>query len=131
MSNFPTIFTTPNLTNAAESAANTETVVATLAGVQTRFPGQNIVLNAWIINTPGAAATAVQLRIRRAGLTGTLVGPNQTYTAAFTAASRSPFTIAAEDQPGEGSFTYVLTYQGTGEGGAASFQAAELQAVLN
>lgn len=131
MSNFPITYTSAVLTNANESAANTETVVATLAGVQTRFPGQNIVLAGWVVVTPGATVTAIQLRLRRASLTGTLIGPNQTLAAGFAASVRAAQDFYGEDQPGEGNFTYVLTYQGTGEGGAASFQAVELIATIS
>ena len=131
MTNLAQNISTTVLTNANESAANTETVVATLAGVLTRFPGQLIVISGTVIFTTGAAATAVQLRIRRGGLAGTLVGPNQAIAGGFTAAVKCTTDILAEDQPGEGSFTYVVTYQGTGEGGAASFQAVELIATTN
>lgn len=131
MPNQTITYSTPVLTNAAESAANTETVVATLAGVQTRFAGQNIVLNGLALITPGAAVTAVQLRIRRNGLTGTLVSPNTTQTGQLSASAKNNFEIACEDQPGEGSFTYVLTFQGTGEGGAATFQWVEFIASMS
>jgi len=123
-------YTTTVLTNANESAANTETVVGTLTTPLSRFPGQLFVIEGWVLVTPGAAVTAAQLRVRRGGLTGTLVGPNQTITA-VTASKVNNFDFFAEDQPGEGQFTYVVTYQGTGEGGAASFQAVELICTVN
>jgi hypothetical protein len=118
------------LTNAAESAANTETVVCTLAGVLSRWPGQLFIIEGWVQITPGAAATAGQVRVRRGGLTGTLIGPNTAVTN-VTAAKVNQLEIFAEDQPGEGQFTYVVTFQGTGEGGAATFQNAEVICTVN
>ena len=131
MTNLAQNLTTTVLTNAAESAANTETVVATIAGVLTRFPGQNIVISGWVLLTPGTTTTAIQLRCRRATLGGTLVGPNQPFFGGVAPSVRGQYDFMAEDQPGEGSFTYVLTYQGTGEGTAATFQAVELIATIN
>lgn len=127
MPNFPQVYTTPVLTNASESAANTETVVATLSGVQTRLPNQNIILRGWVSLTSGAAATAITLRLRRDSLTGTLV-KSLVLAGGFTAAAISELEIDAEDSRGEGSFTYVVTMQGTGEGGAATFGNVELTA---
>lgn len=123
-------YSTPVLTNANESAANTETIVATLSNVQSRWPGQLFVVEAWCFVTPGAAATAGQVRIRRNGLAGPLLGPNTPVTN-VTPAKVNMLDIFAEDQPGEGAFTYVLTFQGTGEGGAASFQNAEVICTVN
>lgn len=123
-------YSTSVLTNAAESAANTETVVATLANVTSRWPGQLFVIEGWCFVTPGAAATAGQVRIRRGGLAGTLLGPNTPVTN-VVAAKVNMLDIFAEDQPGEGQFTYVLTFQGTGEGGAGTFQNAEVVCTVN
>lgn len=130
MTNQTITYSSPNLTNANESAANTETIVGTLAGVLTRFPGQVIRVRADIFATPGATVTNVALRIRRFTLTGTQVG-STVNTSQPTASKINPFAIIVEDSPGEGSFTYVVTFQGTGEGGAASFQSCELTADVN
>lgn len=130
MTNQVITYSNPNLTNANESAANTETIVGTISGVQTRFPGQLLRIRADIFATPGATVTNVALRVRRTVLTGTQVG-STVNTSQPTASKINPFAIIVEDMPGEGSFTYVVTYQGTGEGGAASFQSCELSVDVN
>lgn len=122
MPNFPQIYTTTVLTNAAESAANTETVVATLSNVLTRLPGQKVILRAWVALSPGTTVTDVTLNIRKNSLTGTSVA-SQDYTGGFTASKNGELELDAEDFPGEGQFVYVITMKGTGEGTAATFNA--------
>lgn len=115
-----------------ESAANTETVIVTLNGVTAEFPGQQINLTGSVSVTPGAAATAMTLRIRRGGLAGTLVGGAEAESGDIVAAKQSTLTIFANDngqEPAGG--TYVLTIQGTGEGGAATVAGAYLECRCN
>ena len=132
MPDVPQPYTTATLTNAAESAANTETVVCTLSGVTTRFAGLTIRLSGWVQLTPGTTATSITLRLRRGSLTGTLVGPQTAESGNVVASKISDLTVEAEDAPGEVTgFTYVMTAQGAGEGTACTFQAGTLRALVS
>lgn len=117
---------------ANESAANTETVAITLAQVMSELGNQSVKLHGWIEFTPGAAATAVTLRIRRDGLTGALVQAADVHAGDIVAAKLSALTIDVVDQRGgEFSGPYVLTVQGTGEGGAGTTGQCELSATVS
>lgn len=111
-----------------ESGNNTETVVATLPGVIPEFPGQTVKLSFTSILTLGASSTGGTFRIRRFTLTGTLVGVGMAMPNLATAAGTVDVSGAQDDAPGEGNFTYVLTYQGTGDTGAASVVTSEFLA---
>jgi hypothetical protein len=119
---------TPTLTNSAESANNTETVVATLTGVTPEFPNQVVKLRGWLKCTMGTGTTAGLLRVRKQTLTGTSLGDGTAETILFIASKTSQGTIEVEDTPGEGTFSYVLTYQGTGDTSVTTFLATELSA---
>lgn len=131
MPNLLQSFVTNTLTNTAESANNTETVVATLAGVQTRFPGQTVTLEAWARITTGTGTTAGTLLIRKASLTGTRLSDNNADNQQIAASKVCECSTNATDQPGEGSFTYVVTYQGTGDTAVTNFNAVSLIALLS
>lgn len=122
-------YRTTTLTNAAESANNTETVVCTLSGISTEFDGQNIHLRGWLKLTAGTGTTGGQLRIRRDSLTGTAVGDGTANVIQFIASKVGDSTIEVDD-PSRTLFaaTYVLTYQGAGDTGVGTFTAASLVA---
>lgn len=105
--------------NAAPIAIVTsaEIVVATLPGVVTPYGPQTIKLDGHVMVTSGSTSTAVVCRIRRASLTGTLVG-DQTGQSVITAAAGTNFyEVWGQDNPGDVTgFTYVLTVQDTGGG---------------
>ena len=131
MPSFPGVWSTNAITNANESAANTETVVATLSGLITRYPSQIIILQGWVALTPGTTATSVTTRIRRLGLTGTVAVTGPGNSGDIVASKVSDLSINGSDQPGEVSqFTYVLTAQGAGEGTAFSVQNVWLEAQI-
>lgn len=111
-----------------ESGNNTETVIATLNGVIPETASQVVKLNFSTFLTLGASSVGGTFRIRRAALAGTLVGVAMPVTALATAAGASACSGAQEDTPGEGNFTYVLTYQGTGDTGPASATTSEFTA---
>lgn len=119
---------TSTLTNSAETGNNTETVVATLTNIVPEFPNQVVKLRGWLKATTGTGTTAGLLRIRRGGLTGTSIGEGTAETLAFVASKTTSGAVEAEDTPGEGVFTYVLTHTGTGDTGVANYLAAELTA---
>lgn len=116
------------ITDVPESGNNTETVVATLTGVIPEVASQAIALSADGTIALGASSTGGTFRIRRGGLAGTLVGEASTQTALAAAAGVTSFNVAMEDTPGEGNFTYVLTYQGTGDTGVATVQNSQFRA---
>lgn len=88
-----------------------ETVIATLTGVSTNQPGQTVGLNGQATVTTGGSTTGVTLRIRRDGLSGTVVGETAPDAVFAAAGSTETHEIYAEDT-GAGEFsgrTYVLT----------------------
>lgn len=118
------IGTSTALTNNAESAANTETVIGTVTLGQVGSPGQStVVLFATVTVTPGASIASVRLRWRRGSLTGTAIRDSGAVVVPAPAASLSAYSLLAVDSPAQGdaAVSYVLTYQGASEGGAATF----------
>lgn len=129
MGNRTQSYRTVTLTNAAESANNTETVVCTLAGISTEFDGMTIRFRGWLKATTGTGTTAGLLRIRRDSLTGTSIGEATAETGPFVASKTLDASISADDGPRTlGGATYVMTYQGTGDTSVCTFLAAELSA---
>jgi|SRR5688572_2866812 len=94
----------------------TETVVATLSGVSTSGAGRKIQLKGHAKITTGANTTALNLRIRRDSLTGTVVDESNPVQVEAAAGSTEDHEIPAEDVPTGEIFnaTYVLTAQQTG-----------------
>lgn len=122
-------FRTTTLTNAAESANNTETVVATLNGISTEFDGQTVRLRGWLKATTGTGTTAGLMRIRRDSLTGTVVSEATAETGPFVASKTLDASVSADDASRTlAGATYVLTYQGTGDTAVTNFLATELSA---
>ena len=128
MANRPHFASIPSVSAVPESGNNTETVIATLVGVIPEVASQAIKLSFTAFLTLGASSTGGTFRIRRTNLTGTLVGVAMPVTALATAAGATECSGAQEDVPGEGNFTYVLTYQGAGETGTASVTTSEFTA---
>lgn len=124
-------YETSTLTNAAESANNTETVVATLTNVSVEYPGQTIKLFGRLDFTTGTGTTASALRIRRGGLGGTLVSGAQALSQAVAASKVCQADVSADDVPGDlQGGTYVLTQQGTGDTAVTNYNAARLEAYV-
>lgn len=125
-------YATTTLTNATESAANTETVFATLGGVTCEYSNQTIKLRAWLKCTTPATTTAGLVRIRRTSLTGTVVSEATAENQIFAASKTCMTEVFADDNPGElAGATYVATYVGTGEAAACTFLACKLTADIN
>lgn len=131
MGSRPHIFNVAVTTDVPESAANTETLIATLPNVTSEFPGQSVVLQAWAAITCGTTVTAMTLRIRRDSLTGALVSEANPNAGDVVASKLSTIPITCADPRG-GDFggSYVLTMQGTGEGTAAVAGASSLTAIV-
>jgi hypothetical protein len=126
--NRPHLLSVNTPTGVAESGNNTETVMATMVGVIPEVPSQPIRLRAVGTITLGASSVGGTFRFRRSTLAGTLVGTAKPLTALATAAGLTDFAIEDEDNPGEGNFTYVFTYQGTGDTGVATVTQSEFTA---
>lgn len=88
-----------------------ETVVATLTGVSMQRAGQTIDLYGHVSVTTGTATTSLVLRVRRGGVTGTLIGELETDTLAAAVGSTEDHDIHETETPtGElAGATYVLT----------------------
>lgn len=128
MPNRPHFASIANVGAVPESANNTETVMATLTGVIPEVASQTVKLSFSGFLTLGASSTGGTFRIRRASLAGTLCGVAMPATGLAVAAGVTQCSGAQDDTPGEGNFTYVLTYQGTGDTGVASMTTSEFTA---
>lgn len=114
-----------------ESGANTETLINTLSGVQSEFPGQAVKLSCWAAILTGAATTGMTLRVRRDSLTGAIVNEVNTNQGDIQLARISTLPLECVDpRPEVANGVYVLTFQGAGEGAvstaAASFMSARV-----
>jgi hypothetical protein len=128
----PHVYSTNVVSNANESAANTETVVATLVGVSAEFAQQVVQFIGAVAITPGTTTTAMTVRVRRDSLTGTLVDTADVHTGDVVASKLSVLTFSKTDAPGElAGRTYVVTIQGAGEGTAAAIAAAMVTAIVS
>lgn len=131
MPNRALIYRTTTLTNAAESGNNTETVVATLAGISCEYDGSTIRLHGWIKMTTGTGTTGGILRIRRDSLTGTNVGEQTSETGPFVASKTMDASVDADDPSRTiAGGVYVLTHVGVGDTGVATYLAASLTAEI-
>lgn len=127
----PQIFHAVTIVDVPESAANTETVVATIAGINAEFPGQQVFINASLSVTAGTTATSLTWRIRRATLTGTLVGEAESESGDIVASKLTTINPFAQDAPGEcAGAVYVVTIQGAGEGTAAVVAASSITVIV-
>lgn len=106
-----------------------ETVVATLGGCVTRWPGQVFKITGQCVLTTGTNATGITMRIRRQSLTGTLVSNATPQQITAVAGSTDEYGVYAEDAPGDVTgFTYVLTAQQAGADGNGATVYANLTA---
>lgn len=108
-----------------------ETVVVTLTGVTTPRK-TNVFLKGWCKITTGTNTTAVVLRIRRGGLTGTVIGESDPITIGAAAGSNEEFEIEVLDGAIDlGSATYVLTASQTGASANGTCLTASLSASMS
>lgn len=128
----PHVFSTNALTNGAESAAVTETVIATLTGVTAEFAQQVVQFIGMINVSTGAGNTAVTVRVRRDSLAGALVDTADVHVGDRTASALSVFTLGKVDSGREpAGATYVVTVQGTGGAVAIVFNAVAVSAIVS
>lgn len=107
-----------------------ETVVATLAGVSTNQPNQQVGLRGTYNITLGATTSALVTRIRRDGIAGAVVGEVQTEQIFSAAGSTEDHEIYREDV-GAGEFsgrTYVVTVSQTAATANGTVNNASLEA---
>jgi len=127
MTDRPLIFTS-GVAGVVNLTGSTEAVVATCAGVVTRFSGQTLKLNGFAVVTTGTTTTAVVVRIRQLSLTGTQVSPTSSQTVITAAGDSNAYPCYATDSPGDVTgYAYVLTVQqtGGGTGGATVYAVLE------
>lgn len=112
-------------TSSVTITTTTETVLATLPGINT-YIGGAVRVECITSITAGTGTTAITVRLRRGtGITGTLVGNANAIT--VTAGNTVDIIQAGEDTPGEAaSLQYVCTAQQT----AASANGTALQTEL-
>lgn len=128
--NRPHVITLATTGAVPESAANTETVAASLGPVITELPNQTVVLSGNAQYTPPAAITSLTIRVRRDSLTGTIVGVAVVDAADPVATKLGVIAFDFVDQPsGLIVGNYVLTFQGAGEGGAGSMTGSVITAL--
>ena len=132
MGNRPHVFSTMVTADTPESGNNTETVAATLNGVTSEFPNQQVNLSAQATVTVGTTGTGMTIRVRRDSLTGTLVGEANADTGDVAAGKTTTININVDDvRAGEFVGSYVVTFQGTAETAVGTCVYAHLQALVN
>lgn len=130
--NRPHVWTLSQTADVNESAANTETVAATIANITSEFPNSTVTIDAFLAITAGTTATSMTLRIRRDSLTGTIVGEAVADAGDIAASKLSSFPIRFDDvRAGDFSGSYVVTFQGAGEGTAAVCNSAHITAIVS
>lgn len=99
-----------------------ETVVATVSGINTYAPGAPIRLKGFVQLTTGTATTAVTLRVRRDSVTGTVVNePNAEQIEAAAGSTEGHEVLCDDSFAGEvAGQTYVLTVEQTAATGNGS-----------
>ena len=128
----PHVYNNQVTTDVPESAANTETVINTIAGISSEFPGQQVSFVAFATIAMAASTTAMTLRIRQDSLTGTLVGEAPVAAGDVVASKVTCLPMFATDTPGENANrTYVLTMQATAGATAANCTASQVTAIVS
>lgn len=119
-------------TGAQTITTTSETVVATLAGVNSRSQGAQVSLFGACCFAVAAATTATTIRLRIGSLTGTLLGAAQPIGSVAGQVTAADGAVAAVDTPaGEyAGQTYVLTVQATAAGANWNVTFASLQAFV-
>lgn len=121
-------------TNIATQAITTtnETVIATLAGLDSRQAGGPILLLGYAQFAVNASTTGVTLRVRQDSLTGSLVQAAAAVAMTAATATFDQLNVLALDQPtGEyAGKTYVLTIQATAAAANWNNNAAVLVALV-
>lgn len=128
----PPLYFTSGIAGVVALSGSTEAVIATLNGVVTPLgANQTVRLRGSTLLTSGSTTTAIVLRVRRASLTGTLVGDQTGQTTITAAADTNLYERDVSDTPGDVSaFTYVLTAQQTGGGTGGTTVYAQLDAYV-
>lgn len=123
------LFYSSGIAGVTAISGSTETVVATLSNVVSRYAGQNVNLHGFVLLTTGTTTTAVVVQIRRASLTGTQVGDHTGQPVVAAAGSTNGYDVYAVDTPGDiDQFVYVLTVTNTGGGTGGTTVYAFLEA---
>lgn len=111
---------------------NTETVVATLSGINLPNGNGRIQLTGVAVVTSGTTTTAVVVRIRRGTLTGTLVSDGTGQTVVTAAGDSNAYPVTGNDSQDAGmGYSYVLTVQNTGGGTGGTTVYATLSALVS
>lgn len=130
--NRPHIYSIQNLTDVPETGANTETVGATVTGVCTEFNGQSVLLQGFLAYTAPAAITSLTIRVRADSLTGAIVGEAEVDTGDVVATKLGLHPFMFIDQPADiAGRSYVVTFQGAGEGGPGTCNTAVMSATVS
>lgn len=120
-------YSSQNTANATITTT-TETIIATISGVNTPRAGCKVHLVGFAQITTGTATTALTFRVRRGStITDTVVAEANAEQIEAAAGSTEGHAVAFEDTPGEvAGQTYVLTVQqtaATGDGTAVFAEA--------
>ena len=113
----------------ASPALAAETIIAQVTLGSVADPTSSVILNGWAAYTVGTSGTAVRFRIRRGGLTGTLVVDTGALTQTRTAGNLCADDVNGSDTPGEqASLVYALTMQVTAGAAQSTVSAVYLSA---
>ena len=114
----------------ASPSGSAETVIATLANVNSLFASQVIKLEGYAAMQVAATTASVVLKIRRDSLTGTTVATSPTFNGGdITTPKLNAWRVFGTDTPQEAAQqTYVLTATLASAGGATTISAVYLEA---
>lgn len=122
-----------NTVNSGTAPANAaETVIYTTPAIQTGQGDGLVGITGTVNITPGTSTTAVVLRVRQGGLTGTLVGFSPSHAVAAGAAQSISF--GASDASGwteqAGGGVYVVTAQQTGGAANGTINLVDVEVIV-
>lgn len=108
----------------------TETVIASVGNLSSLYSNQSFKLHGWAFVIAEASAVSCILKLRRASLTGTLVGTSPTYNGTDILAPLGAIVemYAQDTQVDVAGATYVLTATLASAAGASTVSAVYLEA---
>lgn len=119
----------PVIVSGVSDGGATETVIATLTGVNSGDVQRRIILSGFVNSSPGTDGTDVVLKVRRGTTTGgTQIGSSLTSIAVATHPITIPFTFEDNTFPLFGA-SYVLTVTVTAAEADGTVNFASLQAI--
>jgi hypothetical protein len=120
----------PVYVTAVTTAGQTEKVIATLTGIAVDSTQKNVNIQGFVNITPGTAAVACIIKVRRGTTTsGTQVGTSENSIAVATDNLTIPYFVNDNPGPSDGA-TYVLTVTETSASADGTVNEASIWALV-